>query len=274
MTIRWTEYLRRRVKHEEVNIPWWVNNKTTLNEFCLKNGFPVPKIFSIWEDPNDISLHRLPESFVLKPNLMSSSQGVMVLRSLGDDRFYDSLSEKEFSMSEIVEIQNAVAAKSQFKTSYRVFAEELVLDAKDPTIIPLDYKVYCFYDKPIMVQQIDRNVNPTATFFFDGDFSPLDLDSSIASNWKHYRLGEPRVPNTFEEILQTASELTKAINTPFMRVDFYNSTRGPLVGELTPAPGGPYHGVLYKFTEEYDLKLGQEWESALARIQGDSQEKI
>lgn len=252
-------------------MPWWVNNKTTLNAFCVDNGVPAPQIFREWNDPLDIELSGLPDVFVLKPNLMSSSQGVMVLRALGKGKFFDALKSRTLTLREIIEEQSAILEKSKFKKSYRLFVEEVVIDAKDFSRIPVDYKVYCFYDKPMLVQQINRNHRPTSTAFFDSNFEELDLASNITSNWKHYQLGDLDVPATADQMLSIASTLTKAIRTPFMRVDIYNSTRGPLVGELTPAPGGPYHGTLYKFTERFDGLLGLEWERALERIQRDSQ---
>lgn len=266
MAVPWTEYIRQRIKHEEKGTPWWVNNKTTLNQFCVENDIPAPTIFKIWDEPSKIDLADLPEVFVLKPNLMSSSNGVMVLRVLPDGKYFDSLSGETVTFETIVERQAALFEKTKYKKSYRVFAEELILDAKDPTMIPLDYKIYCFYDKPVLIQQIDRNVKPTSTAFFSGDFAPLDLESTIESRWKHYQLGAPKIPATARQMLLIAGNLTKKIKTPFMRVDMYNSTRGPLVGELTPAPGGPYHGTLYKFTEAYDLELGHQWEEAIERI--------
>lgn len=270
MVTPWTEYMRRRVKHEEKNVPWWVNNKTTLNAFCVENGIPAPQIFRVWNDPSQIDLGGLPELFVLKPNLMSSSKGVMVLKALGEGKYFDSLNERVISRADIVAEQARLFDQTKFKKSYRVFAEEIVLDAKDPARIPFDYKIYCFYDKPMLVQQLDRNVKPTSTAFLDGRFGELDLQSTIFSSWKHYQLGSTELPATSDQMLSIAARLTRAIKTPFMRVDMYNSTRGPLVGELTPAPGGPYHGTLYKFTEEYDNVLGREWVRALERIEADA----
>ena len=272
MTKPWTEFVRDRITHVEKNTPWWVNNKVTLGRFCADNDLPSPTVFKVWTDPSEIDFTGLPERFVLKPNIMSSSSGVMVLARQEDGTYYESLSKQTLTMDEIIVEQNRCLDKATYKKSFRVFAEEIVVDARNPQLVPADYKVYCFYDKPILVQQIDRNINPTGTAFFDGEFQPLDLAGKIESEWKHYQLIEPILPGTAQSMLSLASEVTKLIRTPFMRIDLYNSTRGALIGELTPAPGGPYHGKLYKFTEEYDVKLGGEWEDALKRIAEDSKQ--
>lgn len=269
MTKPWTEFMKERVTHVEKNIPWWVNNKVTLGKFCAENDVPFPTVFKVWEDPEEIEFTGFPERFVLKPNLMSSSSGVMVLTKLGDGTYHEALTRKAVTMDDIVQEQVRCLEKATYKKSFRVFAEELIVDARNPLTVPVDYKVYCFYDKPVLIQQIDRNVKPTGTAFFDGRFQPLDLGGKIESEWKHYQLVDHVRPGTAEMMLAIASRVTKLIKTPFMRVDLYNSTRGAVVGELTPAPGGPYHGTLYKFSENYDQELGREWFDALTRIEAD-----
>lgn len=270
MNTIWTQYMADRIKHVEKRVPWWVNNKSTLNQFCLDNEIPAPIVFKQWESPEKADFSGLPERFVLKPNLMSSSAGVMILHGVGNDQYYDSMSKSTMSKQEIIDKQTELYQKSKYKKSYRLMTEEIVMDARDPNRIPIDYKVYCFYDEPVLIQQIDRNIERTGTSFFDGQFQPFNLEGRIESDWKHYQLIEPIRPGIADEMLRISAKLTKAIKTPFMRVDLYNSTRGALVGELTPAPGGPYHGTLYKFTEQYDLELGKKWADALARIEKDS----
>lgn len=270
MARSWTEFIHDRITHVEKNVPWWVNNKVTLSEFCASNGVPTSTVFKVWKDPSEIDFNGFPERFVLKPNIMSSSAGVMVLSQIDDHTYLESLTQTAVTMDDIISTQNRCLDKTTYKKQFRVFAEEIVVDAKNPQSIPADYKVYCFYDKPVLVQQIDRNTKPTGTAFFDGKFQPLELDGKIESNWKHYQLVDPVRPGTAESMLATALRVTTLVKTPFMRVDLYNSTRGALVGELTPAPGGPYHGTLYKFSEQFDLELGEEWDDALKRIKLDS----
>lgn len=270
MTKPWTEFVHERITHVEKKTPWWVNNKVTLSDFCAANGIPSPTVFKVWKDPSEIDFTGFPERFVLKPNIMSSSAGVLVLRKLDDGTYYESLTKKTLTLDDIIAEQTRCLEKTTYKKTFRIFAEEIIVDARNPQFVPADYKVYCFYDKPALIQQIDRNVKPTGTAFFDGNFQPLELKGRIESSWKHYQLIDPVYPGTAKSMLEITSRITKLIKTPFMRVDLYNSTRGALVGELTPAPGGPYHGTLYKFTEAFDLELGQEWHDAVRRIESDT----
>ena len=269
MNKSWTQFLSERIEDEANNGPWWINDKVLLNQFCLANNIPAPIIFKQWTAPKDFDPIGLPERFVLKPNMMSSSAGVMVLERLDDGTYFDVMADSRLSVQEIIDKQAALLVRVKDKESYRLLAEELITDARLSHKIPLDYKVYCFYDKPVLVQQIDRNVAPTGTTFFDGQFNPLELAGRIESTWKYYQPVDPVAPSNADEMLAISVAITKAIETPFMRVDLYDSTRGSLVGEVTHAPGGPYYGVLYSFTDAYNIELGREWVDALGRIRAD-----
>ena len=52
------------------------------------------------------------------------------------------------------------------------------------------------------------------------------------------------------------------MEAPFISVDCYAGKRGPVVGELTHTPGGPWFGLMYRFSEAFDEELGQAWISA------------
>lgn len=266
MPTPWTKRVSERIAGKEPATPWWVNDKYKLHKFCSDNGLPMPKLYQSWKTPDLIDLTEAPGEFVLKPSGMHSEWGVMVLRRLDDGRFYDSLQNRILTEDVILREQEKVYDKSKYKGSYRVLVEEKIVSSGQGADIPFDYKVYCFYDKPLMVQQFDRNDHRTQAAFFDGDFFPLDLSGRIESNWDHYQLGTPVVPEGAREMLKIAAEVTTKLNTPFMRVDMFASDRGPVIGELTPAPGGAYYGKTYTFTEKYDAELGEEWSAAEARI--------
>lgn len=268
MSLKWTEYQGLRVSgKEETNVAWWVNDKIKLNKFLETNGLPTPKIFNIWKKPEDISLDSVEEKcFVLKPSNMHSSAGVMVLQRIEGNRFFDSLSNKSLSEEQIIDEQKKVYEKCNFKGSYNIFVEEKVTSPIEQGDIPLDYKFFCFYGKPLMVFQFNRNTKPKQAAWFDGDFNPLDLEDCIISDWKMIELGTNILPMEHQNMLEIAARTSLLVESPFMSVDMYSSLRGPLVGELTPAPGGPFYGDMYKFTSEFDKELGIEWEKAVERM--------
>ena len=270
MTLKWTEYQKLRVTGQENNVPWWTNDKLRLSKFLQENQLPTPKIYNVWNRPNEVDLFNVPtKEFVLKPSVMHSAMGVMVLKKYEDSElFFDSLSNKDLSIEDIIKIQETQYEKCKFKGSYKIFMEEKINSAEEVGDIPFDYKIYCFYGIPKMICQINRNVKPPEVAFFDGEFRPLNLNKCIISNWKLINEGKHILPLNWQYMLDVASKISIIINSPFISVDMFSSSSGggAVIGELTPAPGGPYYGDMYKFTESFDLELGQEWETALTKI--------
>lgn len=60
------------------------------------------------------------------------------------------------------------------------------------------------------------------------------------------------------------------LRPPHLGMCRLRAPRAPGRGGADPDPGGSYHGKLYKFSEKYDVQLGQEWEDALKRIEADA----
>lgn len=263
----WTSQIRTRIQGKEAEVPWWVNNKYLLNKYCLKHSIPTPQILQAWKHPHELDLTITPDSFVLKPSVMHSAKGVMVLTRLDDnDVFHEALSNRQLDIETIRKEQNQVYEACKFKGSYRLLLEERIVDETAANRIPLDYKIFCFYDTVALTQQLDRNVKPTEMAWFDADFNPLPPEGNIISDWDSVRLGEHQTPAHPAEMARIATRITQLLNTPFMSVDMFDSPNGPVVGELTPTPGGPYYGDWYKFSDQLDESLGQLWEEKSRQI--------
>src|SRR5690606_24325533 len=100
--------------------------------------------------------------------------------------------------------------------------------------------------------------------------SPLDLEGTIVSDWSKKKMGQHVRPHDYEKMLQLAIDVTKAIGTPYMRVDMFVGPNGPVIGELTASPGDAFYGNNYKFSEAYDLELGKAWSEAELRLASDA----
>lgn len=61
--------------------------------------------------------------------------------------------------------------------------------------------------------------------------------------------------------MQAARTLSQAIRRPIQRIDFYETDRGIVFGEITQNPGRPPSLV-----PEWDEKLGAVYEDAYARL--------
>lgn len=262
----WTERITERLRHAETEVPWWVNDKVRLYNFCIANDLPMPQMYKKWRRPELMNLAVLPDEFVLKPSVMHSSWGVMVLSRMEQNKYFEALSSRVLTEDAIRREQISVFEKCKYKGSYNLFAEMRVSGPNADQPIPLDYKVFVFYDTVALIQQIDRNGKPNRMAWFDGEFRALELSGRVESDWSKVHLGEHRVPDAAKSMLEIAKHATVALKTPFMRVDMFSHDGVGLIGEMTPAPGGPYYKDWYEFTHSFDLELGHHWSDALEAI--------
>lgn len=268
--IPWTKRIGNRNAGKESNIPWWVNDKFKLHKFCKEHGFPTPEVYAIWKTPDEMNFAEAPKKFVIKPTVMFSMWGVMLLEKLDDGTFYDELKGRHLTEEQIRDEQQQVYERCKYKGAYRLMMEAKIEGEHPGKPIPFDYKVSVFYDQPGQVLQIDRNPDVPENAFFDGQFSPLDLEGTIVSDWSKKKMGQHVRPHDYEKMLQLAIDVTKAIGTPYMRVDMFVGPNGPVIGELTASPGDAFYGNNYKFSEAYDLELGKAWSEAELRLASDA----
>lgn len=246
----------------------WMIRIKFLN-FCQQSNLPSPKVWGSWLSPAELNLSELPDEFVLKPNVLHSAQGVMVLSKQKDGKYFESLERRTLTTLEIQEEQVRLWMKASNKEKYRLLAEEKIVNEGPDINVPYDYKIFCFYGIPTFISQYDRNAAKKSVCFWDGEFRPLNLNRCIRSEWKHLNKGEHILPTAWQEMLSIASKVSKLVKTPFIRVDMFASSRGPLIGELTPAPGTPYYGVAYGFKKQFNQELGDAWEDAIERMKLD-----
>lgn len=257
------DFLDQRVKNIEKNIPWFVNDKLKAYEFYKKNDIPTPEILQVYDTPEDVRLGELPNSFCIKPANMHSAAGVMPLVRLTEDSYFDRLRKRVISSSGIIKEQEAVFDRCKYKSSYKIIIEEGLGHPNNEFLIPFDYKLYTFRGKVGVVVQTDRNSDKNYISFFGESFEPLRTESVIRTD-KQYksRFGHPVVPEHASAMLECAKQIPDLLNTPFVRVDMYSTKKGFYVGEITPAPGGPYYRAVYDFLPEYDARLGELWRNS------------
>ncbi|CAM3240279.1 ATP-grasp fold amidoligase family protein [Corynebacterium gottingense] len=262
----WVKKVEERLNHTEKNVPWWVNDKAKLHTFCQENEIPMPRLYKYWDTPEElVSLDELPSKFVLKPTVMHSNWGVQLLERRENGRYWDSLNRREYGLEGIKLVQEEAYSKCNYKGQYKLMAEEFVESPDPKKPVPLDYKVYCFYDQPLLIQQVDRNSGRDRHVFFDGDFNELPRKGYVESDWKHIDYGEPVIPADPDALLDAAVKTTVKLGTPFMRVDMFHGKQGTVLGELTPAPGPLYYKKIMWLSESFDLELGSAWVRAEAR---------
>jgi len=256
--VSWRSYMKKRVRGEERFIPWFFHDKIRCFEWCQGMSIPTPQIFRVFPTPDDIEIPDDLARFVLKPTKFSSTRGVMVLdREM--DLFLDSMSKKRFDIDGIVSLQRELAAQFSVRGN-RWILEERVID-KEGHDLPLDFKAYAFCGRVELFLVIDRSTRPTSVAWFDGNLSPV-RSHDVRLNPKYVQKLEGLQIGEYSEVFELSAKVSDRVNSPFARIDLYNSSRGPLLGEITLTPGGLYYGDHYNMSEGLDQLMGALWAHA------------
>ncbi len=264
--MEWTSHQKERVEGREANVPWFVGDKNAAYDFAAQNGVSTPQLYRLFDTPDQFRDEDFPERFVVKPKGLHSSQGVMILRRTAPGEYFDSLGRRTITEAQIRTEQAGWFAKNKFKSSYKLMVEEKLIGENGADEIPYDYKLYMFQGINGLIIQYNRNTKPPTAAWFGRDWSPLVPDETFDSEWTIVRPGPPVRPDCAVQMLEDARRLSIALPTPFVSVDMYATTRGPVLGELTLAPGGPYYGKQYRFKQHFDQALGILWDAALKRM--------
>jgi len=253
--VSWHEYMKTRIEGREKGIPWFLHDKLSCFDWSERLGFPIPYIYDVFDDPSLIRVNGNLSSFVLKPTKFSSTRGVMLLER-SKSKLYDSMSKKMFSAEGVIEFQRGLSKR--FPVSGNKWIIEERISDGDGRDIPLDFKAYSFRGHVELFLVIDRSTSPMSVAWFDCDLLPIN-SRDISLNPKYVQKLEGLVLDSYPELVQLASKVSAAVNTPFSRIDLYNSARGPLLGEVTLTPGGLYYGDHYRMSSAMDQLMGSRW---------------
>ena len=210
----------------------------------LGPGYIVPTIKS-WDSAEEIDFSILPEKYVLKVN-WSSGYNIIVKDS-------STVNEKEVREQVAYWMQPKQNSYYQtFNWGYKhmkpvVYAEEY-MEQFDGQLY--DYKFFCCNGKAeFLFIATNRAQKNTLTYdFYDIDFNRFDFTYGGRLN-SEKPLEKPRY---YEEMIKCAEKLAEPF--PFVRVDFYETSDGLFVGEMTFYSGG---GILSFDPIEWDYKLGE-----------------
>jgi hypothetical protein len=238
-------------------------NKVDFAKLLDEMKLPQPKVLKKFRTPDDFDFSDLPDCFVLKPSNLWSTKGVMILhRICRRNAYFDAFGDRVLDFDQIVTKQKEIL-RSYGVNGTEFFVEERVFSENNDEEIPFDYKLFSFYGVIRFILQVDRNHNKPKLAFFDGDFKSIGTNKVfIPDADKVQTVGERRKPGCAHEMLDLARQLSLTLKWPFVSIDCYASDKGAMFGELTRTPGGPYYGMMYRFTPEFDVELGAEWRRA------------
>ena len=253
------DYLDDRVKGQEKNIPWFLNDKLKAQDFFVKNNWPAPQIIEIFDTPEMVELGRLPDEFCIKPTVMHSAAGVLPLVKVSSGQYFDRLRKRIISERGVISELQLTYDSCKFKGSYKVMVEQPLSHDVNPFLIPSDFKLYSFKNEVGLVVKIDRNTDRNLISFYDGEFNPLDPGAVVVANFESAAyLSKSKTPAKSLEMLRVANEVVAALDVPFVSVDMFSTPEGCFMGEITPAPGAPYYKKM--------IHLNRQWDRFLARL--------
>lgn len=261
-TIKYSEIFDLRLQRKEKNIPWHVISKDGTRDFCKHIGANAVKILKTYDHLDKIDLIELPKSFVLKPIMGHSDGGVMLLKSLGEGRYFESFTQQEFSLEEIIKYQKETIEKFSLPVNGKYVVEEYIPDIYGG-LIPHDFKFFIFQGEIALIMEVNRNKGEVQKhYFYEPDFSPIGK-GKIVGLTEYFRLIRLPRPEFSEKLINLAKRVSVALPTPFARIDLYYDGSEAKVGEITLTP---FYGYPYKWTLSQDILMGRMWLDALERM--------
>lgn len=225
------------------------------------HGIAVPTVHAVWNSPEAVDLSDIDaERLVLKADRGHSGRAVIPLER--DEHGWHTLDGAETLVDGRPTPRMIDRLRSGGVGPY--FAEEFLASETGGTL-PADIKVYTCYGEILQVlvmqtEGVDADERGAfARRYFDADGESL---GRVLPRVK-LSFDMPR-PEPWEELLDAARRLSVAVGRAFVRVDLYTTDRGPVLGELTPTPGGIQ---LYRL--DHDLAMGAAWADAEVRLERD-----
>lgn len=205
-------------------------DKYAVRAYVEEHGFgrALPELLGVYEDPNLIELHALPERFALKCTHASGFNVICTDRT----KLNWPASRRMLTRWLRKDISKVCGEIHYSSIPPRIVCEEYLEDGTGGP--PIDYKVYCFSGiAHCTMTCLDRRVGARTKFVFcDRDwhrFLPYNQTSVRATSTL------PR-PAAYDEMIAIAEELSKPF--PFVRVDFYDIRGKAVFGEMTFTPNG------------------------------------
>ncbi len=240
------------VFHPVLQIPRKLRNY----RLAASHGIAVPEILGVWGRIEDLDLSGLPDTFVLKSDLGAGGHGVFPLRRVDEDRYALVGGDEVFTTASLIE-----RYRSKKSTGGPFFAEAFLRQRVVTEEIPDDIKIYSSYGEVAMVllRQMPVHANLDHARYRYTDGRGRDLGADLV----HGARIDPSIPlpEPFEEFVAVARHLSRAVALPFIRVDVYDTVDGPVLGELTRAPGGPQ-----RYRRDHDMAMGRAWDEARWRL--------
>lgn len=199
-------------------------------------------LLGVWDDPDEIDFDKLPRQFVLKCN-HNSGLGMCICKDKSRLDIEKVRSELRKGLK-----QDYYAATREYpykNIPRKILCERYMEDSSGEL---MDYKLMCFNGEVKCSFVCSNRFHPEGlrVTFFDKDWQMMPFE-------RHYPKSDTPIakPVCYDRMVSLAQTLSAGI--PFVRVDFYQVSGRPYIGELTFYPGG---GTEEFTPEQWDAVLG------------------
>lgn len=203
-------------------------------------------IYGVYNNFSQIDFEKLPEQFVIKCTHDSGS--VVVCR---DKKHFDIDAAKKKIEAGLRRNSFDYAREWQYQNIEPKVIIEKYLEQDDGETI-IDYKFFCFNGEPKLFyisQGLENHATARISFYgLDGQRMPF---------WRtdYQQFEKDKLPFNKDEMIELARKAAKAIDSPFVRVDFYEINKKIYFSEFTLHPCS---GVMPIMPREWDYNIG-EW---------------
>ncbi len=223
-------------------------DKYTVREYIESKGLGhiLNDLYAVFQSPEDITLERLPDKFVLK---LSNGSGTNLICT--DKNTLDIEKVRQQFRDFYAQSGTSAGREWVYTTDKKpvIIAEKLLVDSSRTDGSICDYKFLCFNGKPCYaVYDVDRFTDHRRNIY-DTAWNDLRVASDCPC-------GETDVPcpENLEEMLAVARTL--CADFPAVRVDLYSLDGQIVFGELTFFP---WSGYVQYDPDSFDFELGEKF---------------
>ena len=226
-------------------------DKYEVREYVEKKGLGeyLVKCYGLWSQVEEIDYDKLPNKFVIKCTHDSGSTYIV-----RDKTQYDLQQLNVRLKRHLEKIQGYVSCEPHYLTiKPRIIAEDLLDNDDSISSSIIDYKIWCFNQKPYFALVCyDRDVHKHTTILDIYNLDPwYPMRDKLADSLQNQRFKNIPKPKNLEEMIDVAVHLSEGF--PQVRVDLYNVNGKIYFSELTFTSCAGRH---FTYSPQAQLEMG------------------
>lgn len=224
------------------------SDKYAVREYIKNKGLEhiLNELYCVFETPDDISLDKLPQKFVMKLSNGSGTNLICTDKSLLNENEV----KQEFESFVFKVKANLGREWPYMEAKPVIIAERLLEDEEHINNAINDYKIFCYDGKPEYVICIsDRYSDSCNHLVYDTEWNKV----RVISEGARVEEDAPK-PENLKEMLDIAARLSE--DFPFARIDLYSLKGKIYFGEITFYP---WSGYMEFEPDEFDYVLGEKF---------------